>query len=539
MPPSPPPSSSGRVAALLGLSVALLSLPAPARADDAGAAGAIVACDPGTFGCYLDARGQWVAAEDAYDALVRPAKRYALRAALEEVLFLGVGATWYFLDDSNQADWDKPSWRARFTREVVRLDTNTFPMNFLFHPLSGAAYYGFPRANGLNVPASAALGLGACLLWEYGLEFNEKISLNDLVTTPVAGVALGEFFARLARYLNSAPGGGSRVQRAFGWTLGFSQAVHDAMNGDAPLPDDVEVDALGYDARVAHRFEWRAGAALARASGEGAFALFDVLLDARLVAIPGYLHPGAFRGFFGDANVTRLRLRAASSAMGSGAAGAGFEMDADTVLLGLHAQRVRRSGAGLRGVAVVAGSSVGYGYRRDAFGAFEDRVATTRLPGLAIDVDGLLGRAMLHASARVSGDLAGVHAEPFAAWSAANAGLRTKSVLEREGYYYGWGFSEALTARLELPFFALEGALAHARYASQEGLDRNQEALDLDVEASDRIVDLELLARFRLARRVALFLELGASHRARDSRVGDVFVERSLDRIYARVGQVF
>lgn len=558
---------SRRAAALIGVFV-LLALPsADAQADEAGverprssdprAPGGEVtrqsrgedparagagerasqgpeACEPGAFGCFLDQRGRWISADDAYDALVPPPKRYVLRAAIEEVLFVGVGATWYFLDDSNKADWDKPSWRSRFTADVVRYDTNTFQMNFLWHPLSGAAYYGFPRANGLNLPAAAALGLGASLLWEYGLEFNEKISLNDLVTTPIAGIALGEFFSRLARYLNRAPGGGNRVQRAFGWTLGFSQAVHDAIDRVEPIEEDVARDALGYEASIAHRFEWRVGTSLARASGGGGFAVADVLLDGRLVAIPGYLRPGSFRGFFGDANVTRLDMRTSA-----GPEGFGFELDADTVLLGLHAQRVQRSNAGPRGFAVVAGSSVGYGYRRDAFDTYEDRVATARLPGIALDVDALFGRATLHAAARLSGDLAGVHAESFAEWREQNPDLRTKSILEREGYYYGWGFSESLEVALELPFFALEGAVAHARYASHEGLDRNQEELEFDVEASDRVVDLELLTRFRLARAFALFLELGASHRLRSSRVGDVVTERALDRVYVRLGQVF
>ncbi len=521
--------------ALAALVAALALLPAAARADEATSAEAeTTTCEPGTFGCYLEGDGEWVDARGAYDALVVPRERHYLRAALEEVVFIGIGATWYFLDDTNQLDWDRPPWRLRFTREVVRLDSNGFAINFLWHPLSGVAYYAFPRANGLGVAASAAYGLGACLLWEYGLEFNEKISLNDLVTTPVAGVALGEFFARLGQYLNRAPGGPRRVQRAFGWTLGFAQAVHDAWDHAPPLPAERTADALGYDAAIAHRFDWRAGATVAREGDGAGFATFDVLLDGRLVAIPGHLRPGRFRGYFGDANVTRLHMRA-----GGGPEGFGFEMDADTVLLGLHANRVRRTEAGPRGVAVVAGTSVGYGYRRDAYLRFEDRVSATRLPGLALDVDARVGRAALHAAARLHGELAGVHAAPFAAWQEAHPDERTKTTLEREGYYYGWGLSESLRLRLELPYFALEGALAHARYASHDGLDRHQEEITLDVEASDRVLDAEIAARFRLARRLGVYAEVGLGRRTRTSRVGELEVERRLDRGFLRVGQVF
>ncbi len=517
------------------LVVLLLARTAAAQVDDGSAAPVRQdECPPYSLGCFLDGRGTWRSSHAAYDALVTPRERHYLRAAVEVVLFVGGGTIWYYFGHAENGPYVRPPWRMRFTQEVVRLDTNSFGINFVGHPLSGAAYYAFPRANGLGVLASAGYAFGASFLWEYVAELQAKISLNDLITTPMAGIALGEFFSRLARYVNRAPGGGGKAHRALGWTIGVSQAMHDAMDGTPDVPAGAPSDALGFDASIAHRFEWRAGAAMARANGGEAFPLGEVILDGRLVAIPGHLRPGRFRGYFGDANVTRMRMR-----VSAGDAGHGFAMDADTFVLGVHAQRIRRRGSGVHGAALVAGTSVGYGYRRDAYDAFEDRIGATRLPGLALDVDGVFGRTALYVGARAHGDFAGIHSAPFAEWQARNPGLRTKSILEREGYYYGWGFSESAVLRVELPFLALEGSVLHARYASQDGLDRDQEELTIDVEASDRVLDAELLLRFRLARRRAFYLELGVARHARHSRLADLTLDRSLETASARIGQVF
>lgn len=470
---------------------------------------------------------------EAERELAAEPKPHYLRAAAELSLFLGAGTLWYHFGQEHDGGVVRPPWRERFTREVLRLDNNGYLINFVGHPLSGAAYYGFSRGNGMSMATSASYAFAASFLWEYVAELNDKISVNDLITTPVAGIATGEFFSRLALYLNRAPGGGSRVQRAFGWTLGFSQAVHDAMDRRRPPPAWVEADSLGYDASIAHRFTWRAGAAVARGDA-GAFPLVDTAVEGRLVALPHYLYAGRGRRFFGDAEVTSMRLRVAA-----GSEGHGVEWDADTILLGLYAKRAPADASLVRSAAVLFGTSVGYLYRRDDFESFVDRIGTTRLPGLALDVDSLFRRVALSARARLHAEFAGVYADSFSAWRAAHPDERTKTALENDQYYYAWGLSAGLALRLEHPYFAIEGMVAHARYDSQEGLDRNQEEVTFDVEARDRVLDAEIALRVPIAPPLGFFVELGASRRERSSRVGEIERDRRLDRAYARFGQVF
>src|SRR3954468_3125587 len=90
--------------------------------------------------------------ERAYLELHLPAARRLWLTVLEEAAFLGIGAGWYFLDKgTNIVDWDNPAWAQRFTRDVLILDNNSFPINFLWHPLAGTAFHNAARANGASL----------------------------------------------------------------------------------------------------------------------------------------------------------------------------------------------------------------------------------------------------------------------------------------------------------------------------------------------------------------------------------------------------
>jgi hypothetical protein len=76
--------------------------------------------------------------------------------------------------------WDKDDWY----------------INFIGHPLSGAAYYTLARHNNLTPMQSFGYSvLMSTFFWEYGFEaFAEIPSYQDLIITPVVGSILGEMF---------------------------------------------------------------------------------------------------------------------------------------------------------------------------------------------------------------------------------------------------------------------------------------------------------------------------------------------------------
>ena len=75
-------------------------------------------------------------------------------------------------------------------------DQDRFLMNQLGHPLQGSFYHVAARANGMNYYEGLGLSLTGSFLWEELME-NSRPSLNDVVTTPIAGSILGEIFHRL------------------------------------------------------------------------------------------------------------------------------------------------------------------------------------------------------------------------------------------------------------------------------------------------------------------------------------------------------
>jgi len=83
-------------------------------------------------------------------------------------------------------------------------DEDGFDVNQVGHPTQGALVYTAARAQGLNYWQSLAYPTLASLIWEVGME-NESPSINDMITTPMSGVAFGEIIHRLST-LTLGPG---------------------------------------------------------------------------------------------------------------------------------------------------------------------------------------------------------------------------------------------------------------------------------------------------------------------------------------------
>jgi hypothetical protein len=124
-------------------------------------------------------------------------------------------------------------------------DDNQFKTNQYLHPWNGGMYYNSGRANGFGYWASALFALGGAYFWECCGE-THPISYNDLISTGIGGMAVGEQMYRLSSQLldNQATGkerffrelGGFVISpvRGFNRLLsGRASAVHD--NPSEPL----------------------------------------------------------------------------------------------------------------------------------------------------------------------------------------------------------------------------------------------------------------------------------------------------------------
>ena len=86
------------------------------------------------------------------------------------------------------------------------VDTDPFATNQFLHPYGGSMYYGLARSTGLNFWESFGYASAGSFLWEIGGETGAP-SINDQITTPIAGSFLGEPLFRMASMLLESDGG--------------------------------------------------------------------------------------------------------------------------------------------------------------------------------------------------------------------------------------------------------------------------------------------------------------------------------------------
>jgi hypothetical protein len=88
-------------------------------------------------------------------------------------------------------------------------DDDTFKTNQLAHPWNGGMYFNSGRANGIGFWGSSALALSGAFLFECCGE-THPMSFNDVISTGVGGIALGETLYRLSSLVidNTSSGAG-------------------------------------------------------------------------------------------------------------------------------------------------------------------------------------------------------------------------------------------------------------------------------------------------------------------------------------------
>ena len=412
------------------------------------------------------------------------------RAAIELLGVLGIGTAYYWIvSDPNKQDWDYIDIRDRSLNVEVKFDNNMFRTNFLLHPFAGTMSYWLARANGIDVYRSSGASFLSSAIFEFLLEWLEKPSINDLITTPVGGIAAGEFFFHLGDYLNSSFGRDNAVQRVLAYSVGAPQGIHSAMDGtDAPLGTR---DALGYSAAYWHRFSVSYGVAdVANERGDRG-TLYDLLFDAKLVAMPGFLQPGQFSIHFNQGNFTEARLRTSLAA--------GLLKDVDlwfgSDLVGYYRQDYTGSPQALVGSGAMIAASVDMRYvdrwllnRRDQFAMFHFLGPSGKV------WFGLGGGLMAQAEGRLHLDVAGVTSPAYWQLVAERGAEGTKTVLQLQNYYQGVGASGRTSASLSLAGFELGGHARYGMYRSVDGLDRY--ATPLDVANTDQIIELGVALAF-------------------------------------------
>ena len=113
-------------------------------------------------------------------------------------------------------------------------DNDNLGTNMFFHPYHGNLYFNVARSNGYGFWQSGLFALGGSALWELFME-NEYPSANDIIATPVGGMALGETLYRTSDLiLDDRTAGRERLGREIAaFIVSPMRGLTRIINGDA------------------------------------------------------------------------------------------------------------------------------------------------------------------------------------------------------------------------------------------------------------------------------------------------------------------
>lgn len=450
-------------------------------------------------------------AEPSDDITLPPGvSAHVLQTLAAAALELGSGTIWYIADDRNVLDWDRPSLRSRLTGESWRYDNNSFWMNFAGHPLFGSGVYAVARDSHSGVFFSFLASFLTSMAWEFGIEYNERVSINDVLFTPVTGVALGEFSHKLGFYLSSHAKG-SAGRTALSWALTpLTQASHFTCAGEPTR--GYPADSLGYTSGMWHEFYADYGISGVRATGAPEALLQQLRTGGSFAALPNHRSPGRSSRGFWSAEISRLRLALEKSSLG-----AGVSLVTDTTLAGYAWRELSSNGAGH---SHAVGIAVGYGYENSHAAGLDERKSWVGFPGIALDSYWSSPRLTSEWSLRAYPVFGGASSPAFPLYREHTPNQTFKTVLNRAGYFYGFGLVGELQARQRFGILENQFSLRAEPLWSSEGLDRDQAKVTDDTKARDLILGVSLRTSLSLGYSAVLGLE--ASSQVRESRAGDV-----------------
>ena len=149
-----------------------------------------------------------------YDDLSDKQKKLGKTLRNVGIAGLGMMGIIYALPES-VSKWDKSKLKSDFFSKYKKniaagpvVDKDDWAVNYIGHPVSGAAYYTLVRHQGFSKMESFAFSVCmSTFFWEYGMEaFAEIPSIQDLILTPVLGSLMGEFFYQVTQKISDDNG---------------------------------------------------------------------------------------------------------------------------------------------------------------------------------------------------------------------------------------------------------------------------------------------------------------------------------------------
>ncbi len=160
---------------------------------------------------------------------------YSMGVAMGILWLMPESVTKWNKDEIRNSDRGIFNQYADNVRRGPVVDKDDWAVNYIGHPLSGAAYYMVARTNGLSKWQSFGYSVVmSTFFWEYGIEALAEIpSIQDLILTPTIGALIGEAAYNMEQTIKANDGklwGSERAGRVALVVLNPMGSISDGIN---------------------------------------------------------------------------------------------------------------------------------------------------------------------------------------------------------------------------------------------------------------------------------------------------------------------
>jgi hypothetical protein len=420
-----------------------------------------------------------------------PAQKHYLRATLELAGVLGLGVVEYFREVGvNSRDWalqyDWISLRRKFTLDAWEFDNNRYNTNALSHSVAGTIYYTTARSNHLSILESALFAFAGSTTWEFFAEYREKVSINDMIVTPMAGMAIGEVLHQLGSFLDR--GDQNLFTALLGSIFGGPQKLHDWIDHNSPTRSGEPTTALGLSKSGWHEFKLYGGSGRLSGDTSKTSGMIQIGFQTEVINVPSYGREGEISKVLTDGNFTKLLVEATMS-QGSVE---DFKFFAQAALAGYYRQSIQKGAAGdLQGYSFFIGTGTAleyslHDYAQGTPNAHSDKLTVVSVVGSNMELNLYLKGVHVRATLDMYADFAMLSSFAIDHYDRIGGDQSVlTNPMRNEQYYHAFGAT--ITPRVLVEYKSFEiGAEAQAEtFIAARFRDRNQDTLTNQIGNGD------------------------------------------------------
>jgi hypothetical protein len=333
--------------------------------------------------------------------------------------------------------------------------------------LAGAYYYLIARNNGLSRLESFLWTFATSTIYEFFVELPEVASINDIVTTPVAGAAIGEAMYEFGRYFRCSKNKNTLLNKIMAGIVDPIALINSWVWHDVPYNlSDAECP---YNT-IQNEFHIFTGMSVVYHENTGRFNPGFVLgFHGRLYLMPRYGKASDLTEFINNTVLTEMALEAVVTDTSVDS----MRFFAKTVWAAYHRQKIAGTPAGdATGYSFFAGLASAFEQTQYRTGEFDDWIGAVHVLGPAMELTFFHKDGYCRLGLDTFGDFAMVRSFAFDTYKKNHTLDGIKSVLKEENYYYAFGVAVHPKIEIQYGLYRLLLYYKYAHYDSIEGLDR-------------------------------------------------------------------